>query len=82
MSIKAVVTSSGDIVKARLTPQKNFLVTNYRINAASITVGDLIDVNTSGATDGALLSYNGDNSQWEARTEIDNNNTIINGGNF
>ena len=82
MTIKAVVTQNGDLIKAKATPQKNLLVTNYRLNVSDISFGDLQDVNTDAATDGSLLTYNGNTSQWEAKTEINNNNTIINGGNF
>jgi hypothetical protein len=82
MSIKAVVTQNGDLVKAKMTPQKNLLVTNYRIDVNNIALGDLTNIDTSAASDGALLMYNGNTSQWEAKTELDNNNTIVNGGNF
>ncbi len=69
-------------IKAKLTPQQNFLVTNYQINAATIRLGDLFDVDGSGQTDGAMIIYNGTSTKWEASTELDNINTIINGGNF
>lgn len=69
-------------IKAKLTPQKNLLVTNYRVNVSNISAGDLTDIDTSAAEDGALLMYNGDTSKWEAKIELDNNKTIINGGNF
>jgi hypothetical protein len=69
-------------IKARITPNQNFLVTNYQINASTIKLGDLFDVDASGTTDGALIFYNGTTSKWVASTQIDNINTIINGGNF
>jgi len=69
-------------IKAKVTPQNKLLVTNYQINAATIKVGDLFDVNPSGQEDGAVLLYNGTTQQWEATRFMDNINTIINGGNF
>ena len=69
-------------IKARITPNQNFLVTNYQINASTIRIGDLFDVDSSGQTDGAVLLYNGTASKWVATTQMDNINTIINGGNF
>jgi hypothetical protein len=69
-------------IKAKLTPQQNFLVTNYQINAATIRLGDLFDVDGTGQEDGAIIVYNGTSTKWEASTELDNINTIINGGNF
>jgi|TARA_B110000503_G_C7147540_1_gene413657 hypothetical protein len=69
-------------IKARITPNQNLLVTNYQINAATIRLGDLFDVDGSGTTDGAVILYNGTTSKWVATTQMDNINTIINGGNF
>lgn len=69
-------------IKAKITPQNKFQVTNYQINASTIKVGDLFDVDPSGQEDGAVLLYNGTNEKWEATRFMDNINTIINGGNF
>jgi len=69
-------------IKAKVTPQNKLLVTNYQINASTIQMGDLFNVDASGQTDGAVLLYNGDTQNWEATTKMDNINTVINGGNF
>jgi len=69
-------------IKARITPNQNLLVTNYQINASTIRLGDLFDIDTSGATDGAVILYSGTTSRWIATAQMDNINTIINGGNF
>jgi hypothetical protein len=34
-------------IKARITPNQNFLVTNYQINASTIRLGDLFDIDCS-----------------------------------
>jgi hypothetical protein len=69
-------------IKAKVTPQNKLLVTNYQINASTIRMGDLFNVDASGEEDGAVLLYNGNKSTWEATTQMDNINTVINGGNF
>jgi hypothetical protein len=81
MSITARVTNSPT-VSAKITPQDRVLVTNYRINASALRIGDIFDVNASAASDGAHLVYNGTSQTWVATTNIDNVNTIISGGNF
>lgn len=69
-------------IKAKVTPQNKLLVTNYQINASTIRMGDLFNVDASGEEDGAVLLYNGTTQAWEATTQMDNINTVINGGNF
>jgi hypothetical protein len=69
-------------IKAKLTPNQNLLVTNYQINAATIRLGDLFNVDATGETDGAVIIYNATTSKWTATTQVDNINTTINGGNF
>jgi hypothetical protein len=69
-------------IKAKVTPQNKVLVTNYQVNASTIKLGDMFNVDASGEEDGAVLLYNGTRAQWEATTQMDNINTVINGGNF
>jgi hypothetical protein len=69
-------------IKAKLTPNQNFMVTNYQINAASIRLGDLFDVDATNQKDGSVIMYDSTAAKWQSTTEMDNINTIINGGNF
>jgi hypothetical protein len=69
-------------IKAKITPQNRVLVTNYALNASTLRLGDVFDVDTSGASDGAFLVYNGDSEAWVATENLDNQNTIINGGSY
>ena len=69
-------------IKAKLTPTQNLMVPNYQLNAATLRLGDLFDVDISSNSDGAVILYNSTSAKWEATTEMDNINTIINGGNF
>lgn len=80
-SIKARVTQGG-LTKAKVNPQQEIVVTNYRVNVNSISLSDLVDVATNNASDGALLTYNGNSGTWEAKTIIENQNTEFNGGHF
>lgn len=80
-SIKARVTQSG-LTKAKVNPQQEVVVTNYRVNTSNISLSDLVDVAAANALDGALLAYNGDSGTWEAKRIIENQNTEFNGGHF
>jgi hypothetical protein len=72
----------ADKIKATVNPQQRLLVTNYNVSGGSIRMGDLFDVDTTTANDGALLSYSASTGQWQATQTIDNINTKINGGNY
>ena len=69
-------------IKAKLTPNQNLMVTNYQLNAATIRLGDLFDVDATNSSDGSVILYNGTTAKWAATPQMDNINTIINGGNF
>jgi len=69
-------------IKATINPQKKIQVTQYRVNAQTLKLGDLVDVDASGSTDGGLLVYNDTTATFEVTPELDNNNTKINGGHF
>lgn len=82
-NIRAKVTpTSGTALKAKVTPSNEFLVTNYSVNAGNIKLGDIFDVDISNVSDGAVILYNGNREVWEATPLMNNQNTIINGGNF
>jgi hypothetical protein len=81
MSITARLVNNP-LIQARVTPQDRVLVTNYQINAATLRIADIFDVDATSATDGAFLVYRANTSNWVATVNLDNINTIINGGNF
>ena len=82
-NIRAKITpDDGTGIKARVTATNDFLVTNYVVNIGNIVLGDIFDVDTSSVSDGAVILYNGNRQAWEATTLMDNENTMINGGNF
>lgn len=79
MSIKATVTQNG-LTTAKVTPQQNVLVTNYRVNSNSLNLEDLSNIAATSPLDGAMLVYNAATQVWEARSVIDSPNTELNGG--
>jgi|TARA_B110000977_G_C10680595_1_gene339382 hypothetical protein len=81
MSISARLVNNP-LIQAKVTPQDRVLVTNYQINANTLKIGDLFNVDTSTAIDGSMLIYNASVDTWNASVSLDNINTIINGGNF
>ena len=81
MSITARLVNNP-LIQARITPQDRVLVTNYQISAATLRIGDVFDVDTSSVIDGAFLVYSANTENWVATVNLDNINTIINGGNF
>jgi hypothetical protein len=81
-NITAKVTPQGNTLKSRVNPQQKLQVTEYRVDTSNLRLGDLFDVNTSGATDGAVLVYSGNTVSFEATTEIKNPNTQVNGGHY
>ena len=79
--IRAKVTQGG-LTQAKVTPQQNILVTNYRLNAQDLRLDELTDVVATNPEDGSLLTYNAFAQVWEARANIYNPKTEFNGGFF
>lgn len=69
-------------IKATVTPSNRLLVTNYSVSGGNLRLNDLFDVDASALSDGAVLLYNGNVGKWQATTQMDNDNTKINGGNY
>ena len=67
---------------------KGKISSNIPVRAQVIDVGAisslsaLIDVDTSGASDGAVLQYNGSTNKFEATNSMNNENLSILGGGF
>ena len=82
MSISARVTNNVNHVKAKVQPNDTLLVTNYMINAQTLRIGDLFNVDTASAVDGSMLIYNANTTVWEATVQLDRKTQIISGGNY
>jgi len=67
---------------------KGKISSNIPVRAQVIDVGavsslsNLIDVDMSGASDGAVLQYNGSTNKFEATNSMNNENLSILGGGF
>lgn len=74
-------------IKATITPANRLLVTNYAVGgtAGSIQLSNLFDVDATNLTDGAILVYKQTGAgvgKWTATTELDNEETVLEGGTF
>ena len=78
--IRASVNSARNSVQGLVNPQKKIQVTQYKVDAENILFSDINGVDVDSASDGALLVYNSQSGNFEAKTIIDNANTVLNGG--
>ena len=81
-TIRAKVTQGGVLTTATLSPQQTVLVNKVGIATGQIRLEDLLNIDADNALDGAMLVYNSSSQLWQAKEELDNQNTKINGGNF
>lgn len=82
MAIKAKVTPNKNILVSKVGSTDNLRVTRAGIDPSKIRLTDLFDVEARNALDGSVIIYNEDLETWQAKDEMDNQNTKINGGNF
>lgn len=80
-NIKAKITQVNRI-KATPNQQKEIVAKTVKINATAIRLGDLVDVDTSGESDGVMMIYNGQTGKYEVTTQIQNENLNIIGGTY
>jgi len=71
-------------IKATITPANRLLVTNYAVGgtAGSIQLQNLFDVDASVLVDGSILVYNQNTRKWTATTQLDSEETVLEGGTF
>ena len=73
-------------IKATITPANRLLVTNYAVGgtAGSIQLNNLFDVDATNLANGAMLIYkeNQGVGKWTATTELDSEETVLEGGTF
>ncbi len=72
MSIKAKVRTTSDRIVAK----------TVKIQAGELSLGDLVDVNTAGQSDGAMVVYDGTRGEFKVTTDISNENLNITGGTY
>mgnify|MGYP003668407055 FL=1 len=81
MGIKAKIRNTGKL-KGKAQAQQEIVATTMKIQAGSLTLGDLADVNTSGQRDGVMMMYDGTAGEYKVTTQIDNENLNIIGGTY
>lgn len=76
-STKVTIVTNNTLVKRVVvgTPVR-------RVNNPPINLGAIAGVDLTGVSDGALLVYSATSNNFEAKTNIDNPNTDLNGGTF
>tara|TARA_B100001059_G_scaffold142524_1_gene142468 strand:- start:2263 stop:2508 length:246 start_codon:yes stop_codon:yes gene_type:complete len=81
MAIKASIRQSNNI-KASVSGKKEVVAQTVKVQAGGLVLGDLQDVETAGVSDGSVLIFNGTNSKFEVKNNIENENLAITGGTY
>jgi hypothetical protein len=77
MAIRVSVSGRNTIVK-----KVTVGVPIRKVSSSGGFIKTLGDVDLTNLSDGALLVYNGSTENFDAKTNINNTNTDLNGGNF
>jgi|TARA_B110000914_G_C15404524_1_gene418855 hypothetical protein len=81
MSIKAKIRNTGRL-KGKANSQQEIVATTVKIQAGALSLGDLADVNTNGASDGVMVMYDATAGEYKVTTQINNENLNIIGGTY
>ena len=69
-------------IKATVNQKNRIKASTVTLNKGDISLGDLNDVNDVDLTDGAMMIYNGATGKYDITPKIENENLVINGGNY
>ncbi len=69
-------------MNTKVTVSNQPKVLTINAGGGAIGLGNLTDVNVSGATDGAVLQYDAISASWKAENVVEKAGLIITGGNF
>ena len=69
-------------LKGKSRTQTEITARTVQIQGGKIRLGDLIDVDTAGQTDGVMMIFNGSTGKYEVTTQIQNENLNIIGGTY
>tara|TARA_R110000737_G_scaffold275485_1_gene282462 strand:+ start:190 stop:435 length:246 start_codon:yes stop_codon:yes gene_type:complete len=81
MSIKAKVRSTGKL-KGKAQTQQEIVATTMKIQAGSLRLGDLADVDSTLQADGSMMIYDEASGTYKITTQIENENLFIIGGTY
>jgi hypothetical protein len=81
MPVNAKVTDNTKTVRASVSSDNTLLVSAVN-QLSNLRLGDLLDIDTTQAKDGATLLFNSNGNIFEATGDLNNKNTNINGGHY
>ena len=79
MAIKAKIRQSNRL-KGKVVAQGEIVAQTVKVQAGGLSLGDLVDVNTSGQADGVMMIYDGTAGEYKVTRQIENENLTISGG--
>jgi len=79
MAIKATLRQQSGI-KASLNNKKEVVAQTIKVSSGNIGLGDLNNVNLTGATDGSVLIFDGSTNGFKVVNNVENENLIVTGG--
>jgi len=79
MAIKAKIRQANRL-KGKVGAQGEIVAQTVKVQAGVLSLGDLIDVNTSGQADGVMMIYDGTSGEYKVTRQIENENLTISGG--
>ena len=79
MAIKAKIRQANRL-KGKVGAQGEIIAQTVKVQAGGLSLGDLVDVNTSGQADGVMMIYDGTAGEYKVTRQIENENLTISGG--
>lgn len=79
MAIKAKIRQANRL-KGKVGAQGEIVAQTVKVQAGGLSLGDLVDVNTSGQADGVMMIYDGTAGEYKVTRQIENENLTISGG--
>ena len=81
MAIKAKIRQANTL-KGKVSAQGEIVAQTVKVQAGGLSLGDLVDVNTTGQSDGVMMIYDGTAGEYKVTNQIENENLIVGGGAF
>ena len=81
MAIKAKIRQ-GNRLKGKVGAQGEIVAQTVKVQAGGLALGDLVDVNTAGQSDGTMMIFDGTAGEYKVTTELENQNLNIIGGTY
>ena len=79
MAIKAKIRQANRL-KGKVGAQGEIVAQTVKVQAGGLSLGDLVDVNTTGQADGVMMIYDGTSGEYKVTRQSENENLTISGG--